>query len=182
MKDLRKYFLAIIPNSSFFDQVEGLKESIKQDFGSKYALKSPAHVTVKMPFSYSEKNEGKLKGLLGNFIEKHQQFTLRIHGVDCFGKRVIFLKVDAPTTLFELQAGLKIFCQRELHLMPELSDRNYHPHMTVAFKDLKPSSFEGIYRKVKEEKLDFYSNVLEIWLLKKEEGRWVKNHSFSLLK
>ncbi|MFC3416342.1 2'-5' RNA ligase family protein [Algoriphagus hitonicola] len=182
MKDLQKYFLAIVPPQPFFDQVESLKEMIRQDFGSKYALKSPAHVTLKMPFSFSLKNEEKLKNKLEMFLANQKQFEIRIHHVDSFGKRVIFLKVEAPESLPHLQMDLKMYCQRELHLMPELSDRNYYPHMTVAFKDLKPSSFDGVFSLVREQKLNFRFSVEEVSLLKKVEGRWLKNHDFILLK
>lgn len=182
MKDLQKYFLAIVPPQPYFDQVEGLKEAIKQEFGCKYALKSPAHVTLKMPFSFPTKNEEKLKEKLQFFFENQKALEIRVHHVDAFGRRVVFLKVKAPNSLFDLQLELKTYCQRELHLMPELSDRNYQPHMTVAFKDLKPAQADEIYHWVQAQKLDFFFGVEQVWLLKKVEGRWLKNHSFSLLK
>ena len=67
MKNMQKYFLAILPPQEFLEKVEELKLHLREKFNVKYALKSPAHVTVKMPFSYDEHKEEKLASMLQDF-------------------------------------------------------------------------------------------------------------------
>lgn len=169
---MQKYFLAIVPDGPIQDKCTGIKNEIREKFNVKYALKSPAHVTLKMPFSYNEAKEEKLIKVLREFLVQFESFPISIGGVDTFGKRVIFLSVKADGRLTKLQSGLKEFCKRELNLVDELSDRNFHPHMTIAFKDLKEIHFEEILNLVRKKSLNEELVVAGVHLLKRIEGRW----------
>jgi len=172
MKIIQKYFLALIPPDLIFSKSHEIKQKIQEKFGLKYALKSPPHITLKMPFSYNEAKEDQLTDRLSEFLADQKPFSLGISGVGTFGQRVIFQGVVPSPELVELQKKLKIFCKRELLLVDELSDRNYHPHLTLAFKDLKPSKFEGVLELVKELQFDAEFKVDRMALLKKTEGKW----------
>lgn len=173
MKVMKKYFLAIIPEGEFQDRVTNLKLEIKDLYQAKYALKSPAHITVKMPFVYNEAKEEKLTEKLGNFIGDYQPMNITIKGVKTFGERVIYLGVEAGQDLYVFQKELKTFCKRELNIVDELSDRNFHPHMTIAFKDIKKSQFQNILQFSSEMNLSQEMVVNQIAMLKKVERQWV---------
>nr|WP_170857120.1 2'-5' RNA ligase family protein [Algoriphagus locisalis] len=177
---MQKYFLAIVPEGKFQEQVTQLKWDIREKFQSKYALKSPAHITVKMPFSYNEAKEEKLFEKLQGFIAGHRPMTMNIAGVKTFGSRVIYLGVEAGQDLFDFQSDLKTFCKRELNLVDELSDRNFHPHMTIAFKDIKKTQFQNILEFATEARLTKDMSVNEIVLLKKVAASWVSHKKLSL--
>ncbi|TDQ17192.1 2'-5' RNA ligase [Algoriphagus boseongensis] len=170
---MQKYFLAIVPPEPVLSQAEGIKQEIKERFNVKYALKSPAHITLKMPFTYNEAKEEALVEKLSQFLSGGPAFPLKIGGIETFGNRVIFLGVEKNSQLIQLQSSLKIFCKKDLHLVDELSDRNFHPHMTLAFKDLKPSKFQEVLHLAKEMAFDAEFLVNEIALLKRIEGRWI---------
>ena len=172
MKSLQKYFLAIVPPEPIFLKSKEIKEKIRGQFNLKYALKSPPHITLKMPFSYNEGKEPYLFSRLSAFLEGQQHFSVRISGIGNFGQRVIFQKISPNDALNQLQAGLKIFCKRELHLIDELSDRNFHPHLTLAFKDLKPTKFEGVLNLSRELEFEADFQVDRLCLLKREGGYW----------
>lgn len=173
MKVMQKYFLAIVPEGAIQENCTEIKNEIRDQFNVKYALKSPAHVTLKMPFSYNEAKEEKLIETLRKFLKQFEPFPISIGGVGKFGKRVIFLKIKADDRLTKLQAELKGFCKRELNLVDELSDRNFHPHMTIAFKDLKEIHFDEILNLVRKKSLNEELVVTEVHLLKRIEGRWI---------
>ncbi len=175
---MQKYFLAIVPEGAIQDSCTEIKNDIRDQFNVKYALKSPAHVTLKMPFSYNEAKEKRLIHDLRKFLIQFESFPISIRGVDTFGKRVIFWKIKADDRLTKLQAELKVFCKRELTLVDELSDRNFHPHMTIAFKDLKEIHFDGILNLARKKSLNEELVVASVYLLKRIEGRWI---SFSKL-
>ncbi len=175
---MQKYFLAIVPEGLIQENCIEIKNEIKEKFNVKYALKSPAHVTLKMPFSYNEAKEEKLIQALRKFTIQFEGFPITLGGVDIFGKRVIFIKVKSDVLLIKLQSALKEFCKRELNLVDELSDRNFHPHMTIAFKDLKEIHFDGILNLAKKRSIQEEYFVAEIHLLKRIEGHWI---SFSKL-
>jgi len=169
---MRKYFLAIIPDEPLYEKVHQLKLDIKDKFRLKYSLKSPPHITLKMPFVYNEAKEEVLIDKLQGFIDGISPFELAIGEIKTFGSRVIFLNVQPKEELIRLQAGLKSYCRRELKLVDELSDRNYHPHMTVVFKDIKKGEFENILNYVRERAVEGSITVESIYLLKKIAGDW----------
>lgn len=170
---MQKYFLAIVPDGHIQEKCTEIKNEIRDKFNVKYALKSPAHVTLKMPFSYNEAKEEKLIQLLRNFLIPVESFPVSFGGVDTFGKRVIFIKVKADDRLTNLQSGLKEFCKRELNLVDELSDRNFHPHMTIAFKDLKEIHFDNILHLIRKHEIKDDFHVDSLILLKRIDGRWI---------
>lgn len=173
MTQLQKYFIAILPPPDFLQQVHELKLKIREEFGVKYALKSPPHVTLRMPFLYNELKEERLVGFLSSFAEDYSPFQLQVKGTDQFRRRVIFLDIHAGEDLFQMQKALRIFCKRNLHLKDELSDLSFHPHMTVAFRDVKKHQFEAVLNRVQEQGLVANFWVKSFFLLKHENGVWL---------
>ncbi|MFC3880129.1 2'-5' RNA ligase family protein [Algoriphagus namhaensis] len=177
---MEKYFLAIVPEGDIQQKALSLKEEICDKHGVKYALKSPAHVTLKMPFVFNEAKEPELISKIGDFLKGYPIFDIRIDGVRTFGNRVIFWDVKADASLFKLQSELNLFCKRELKLVDELADRNYTPHMTIAFKDLKPVKFDPVFELIRENAIFQNYSVSDISVLKKVDGRWKELERISL--
>lgn len=168
-----KYFIAIVPQGDVQDEATRVKEELKEVFGLKYALKSPAHVTLKMPFSWNEAKEEDLIEMVGGFLKQKTGFSLVFDGFGRFGKRVIFIKTKPNNDLNALQSELAAYCKRELNLVKELSDSNYTPHMTVAFKDIKEKLFDEYWKFIKPKKFKMHHKVKSLFILKRVEGRWV---------
>lgn len=172
-KILGKYFIAIVPTDEIQREATKLKEDLKEAFGLKYALKSPAHVTVKMPFSWNEAKENELIDKVSKFLKDKIEFSLEFDGFDRFGKRVIYIKVKPNKQLNTLQSELAEYCKRELKLVKELSDSNYTPHMTVAFKDVQEKRFDEYWSFIKTTKFKKQQQVQSLSILKRVDGRWV---------
>lgn len=173
-RKIEKYLLAIVPEESVCQKITQLKEQLYESFGLKYALKSPPHITLKMPFVHNEKKEGELIKLLQGYIAKEKTFPLSLRGVGAFGNRVSFLKVRYPPELMLFQQGLIRFFKRNLKKHLELSDTNFHPHLTVAFKDFKKGQFDEVMECVKNAAIKESIQVHQVSLLKKVNGLWVK--------
>ncbi|MEX2511833.1 MAG: 2'-5' RNA ligase family protein [Cyclobacteriaceae bacterium] len=169
---MKKYFIGIVPKGEAGALADEIKQDLKEVFGLKYALKSPSHVTLKMPFLFNEKNEGLLLKKLNSFFAQEKRFELQFKGFKTFGKRVIYIGVNYPSELLEIQGRLAQFCKSKLGQTLELSDTNFKPHMTIAFKDLKKSEFEKYLEFLKKYEMDYRSVISDISLLKKEQFRW----------
>lgn len=176
-----KYFIAIVPDGTVQLYATTLKNLMKDKFNLKYALKSPAHITLKMPFLWNENKEEKLGQILEGFCKSIETFKLDLNGFDKFGNRVIFINVKKNQYLAEIQLLLSKFCKTELKLAEELSDSAYHPHMTIAFKDIKPKLFDEYWAFIKTQTFKEKLEVNDIALLKKVEGRWEVVRRFDLI-
>jgi 2'-5' RNA ligase len=82
------------------------------------------------------------------------------------------LRIEQNESLQQFQSELKMFCKRELKLVDELSDRNYHPHLTVAFKDMKSNRFPEVLQLVKEQAFESEFLVNHFYILKRNNGYW----------
>lgn len=173
MASFQKYFLALVPEGELQEKATSLKEMLKERFNIKYALKSPAHITLKMPFTYNEAREDYLEQRLKEFLKDYEPLELIIGGVRKFGDRVVYLNVEAKDDLYLLQKNLKTFCKRELNIVDELSDRNFHPHMTIAFKDLKKNQLPNIIKALEEQPILEKFVPDQIFLLKRVNGMWI---------
>ncbi|HSI78482.1 MAG TPA: 2'-5' RNA ligase family protein [Lunatimonas sp.] len=179
-KTLGKYFIAIVPEGEIQEKSMALKLVLKDTYGIRYGLRSPAHVTLKMPFLWNEKKESELSGKLSRFFEGKLPFEIHFKGVDTFGKRVIFSRVKKNPALNKLQAELIMYCKTVLKQDMELSDRIYTPHMTIAFKDLKEADFSAYLEIAKKMALNERYMVNQVSLLKKDGGKWSVCGTFPL--
>ncbi|WP_209329857.1 2'-5' RNA ligase family protein [Lunatimonas salinarum] len=171
-KKMEKYFIALVPEGRVRELAEDVKAALNERFGVKYALKSPAHVTVKMPFLWKESKEDELKRILSRFAANQEPFPLLLKGFGHFRQRVIYIHIWPQRRLEELQAALQELAKGKLKLDLELSDQSFRPHMTVAYNDLKKRDFQACFDFVRDLGFDQRVQIEDVALLKKRHGKW----------
>lgn len=170
---IARYFIAIIPPSPIYEEINQLKEYCKENFNSKAALRSPPHITLHMPFQWKEAKEEKLILAIQNFASTEQGFQINLKNFSCFEPRVIFIQVERNDTLNSVQKRLQTFCRTQLNLLnAEYRDLPFHPHVTIAFRDLKKSFFPKAWDEFKDKKFEGQFMVSSIALLKQDQKRW----------
>ncbi len=180
---ISKYFIAMVPPSPTYELAAQWKEYFKVEFNSKAALNSPPHITLHMPFEWKTKNESELIDQLTIFSASQKPFELELKNFGSFPPRVIFINVVDNPALTQLQASLARFCKTELNLFnANRLDQPYHPHLTVAFRDLKKAVFPKAWAFVRD--LDFHAQFTcqEVVLLKHDGKVWNKQTLFALNK
>jgi 2'-5' RNA ligase len=141
-KKPKQYFLAIVPPSPVFEEALALKNYFKNRYNSKASLNSPPHITLHMPFRWKEDKEEELTSTLGEFESGLHPFDLNLLNFNSFPPRVIFIDVVPNEQLQALQKKLLRYCKKELNLFnADYKDQPFHPHLTLAFRDLKKSMF-----------------------------------------
>jgi len=174
---ISKYFVAIVPPSPLFEQAWEWKEFFKNEFNAKAALNSPPHITLHMPFEWKTAKEEILIDALQRFASTQNTFSIDLINFGCFPPRVIFIQVAESTELRKLQSDLRQYCKTELDLFnANRLDQPYHPHVTVAFRDLKKAIFPNAWASVRDLEFSgrFYAGELvllrhngKIWEVKK---------------
>lgn len=146
----KKYFIAIVLKDDLLEKAEVLKLELFEKHGLKGALRSPAHITLHRPFEWKEEKESELINALEQFkqFERFKHFELQLNNFSFFEPRVIYIDVKSSDTLFDLQKKLVRHAASKLRLLNEIDDeRGFHPHITVAFRDLK----KPLFYKLREE-------------------------------
>jgi 2'-5' RNA ligase len=168
---VRKYFIAIVIPPPHRGEIEAVKEELHREHGLKGALRSPAHITLHRPFEWKEEKEQVLTDKLSQFTFK-DDFEIALRDYGFFPPRVIFAAVVPDPALESLHDALALFAKRELNLHNETGDeRGFHPHVTVAFRDLRKQKFFGLRPLFESRKLSAVFRYQGFSLLKLED-RW----------
>lgn len=169
--NLKKYFIAIVLPEPLYTKLEKEKETLMLEHGLKGALRSPVHITLHRPFSWKEEKENELIETLQNF-NFHQAFKIQLKDYSFFEPRVIYADVLPNETLNTLHRELTTYAKQELKLFNESDDlRGFHPHVTVAFRDLKKPKFYELQKEFKMKKIEGSFDYKGFSLLKLEK-RW----------
>lgn len=175
---LQKYFIAIVPPKPILEEVLAVKQYVASQYMSKGALRSPAHITLHMPFEYEEDKEQRLTDCLGLFKFGHE-VPVELKNYGCFEPRVIFVDVIANELLQGLQKELVEHVKTRLHLLNQAqSMRGFHPHLTVAFRDLKKPLFYKAWEEFKERPFAAHFDCKTVSLLKLSDAGWAVHREF----
>ncbi len=173
----KKYFIAIVIPEPLFTEIESLKHELLTSHGLKGALRSPAHITLHRPFEWKEEKEGLLIEKLRNF-KFDSDFKIELQDFAWFEPRVIYVNVQSNEQLFELHSRLTSYAKQELKLFNEAEDlRGFHPHVTIASRDLKKPIFYELQESFKSRKLEGIFGYQGFSLLKLE-NKWEFLHLF----
>ena len=156
------YFIAIVPPSDISGRITALKHYMLEKFDSKHALRSPPHITLHMPFKWKPSKQETLEKALFQLAESIQPFNIRLNNFGCFDPRVIFVSVEESpelTTCFEKTRRT----MRTLNVLnANYKDKPFHPHATIAFRDLKKEKFKEAWSEFKTKSFneDFVADSL----------------------
>lgn len=169
---LQKYFIAIVPPEPLLTEIRTIKQNIFKVYHTKGALRSPAHITLHMPFNWEEDKEEKLVDTLQAF-KFSSAFEIVLNNFSCFEPRVLFIDVKANEQLFRLQKELVQQVKSRLNLFNQSDDlRGFHPHVTVAFRDLKKAQFYKMWEEYQHKNVEAMFSCRSICLLKHIDEQW----------
>jgi len=175
------YFIAIVPADPVQAEVMRFKEEIYKQYGSKGALRSPAHITLHMPFKWKHKKFDSLITCLETFAKRQQVLTQELNGFSAFDHRVIYVDVEENAELRAMQKDLMTTVKKELNLFnADYKQRGFHPHMTIAFRDLKKATFLQAWPNYEHREYKAAFEVDSIALLKHNGKQWEVFKNFSM--
>lgn len=166
------YYIAVLAPATINDQVLQWKHFMRDRFGCIVALKSPAHLTLASPFWMNNDLQPVLEQSLEIFSSVRKGFPVRLKNFDSFKPRVIFVHVEASDSLTHLKDDL----ERDLLLNPLLpikkTDKDFHPHITIANRDLHKKDFNAAWESFKSKTYEDSFTVTGISLMKHNRVHW----------
>jgi 2'-5' RNA ligase len=134
-----------------------------------------------MPFRWKETNEAELIEKFRSFTKAFDPIKICLDNFGAFEPRVIFMNVAKSEILEHFQKNIQRFCKKDLNLFnANYREDPYHPHLTVAFRDLRKSAFKEAWEEFKsqEYKMEFMAD--KIALLKHDGKVWKVHKEFTL--
>ena len=175
------YFIALIPGELLREKIKRLKLEIKDRFGARHALKSPAHITLQMPFRMDETTEEKWLSVLSHLAKRQTPFDVKLSGFGCFAPRVIYVKVAGYKEIIGLFEQLKQTLAENPVLSGIRTTKELHPHMTLATRDLTKEMFELAWPGFKDRSFEDTFTAQSFFLLKHNGKYWDIYREFSFL-
>ncbi len=169
------YFLAICPTDRLKEEVYQKKLEISQKYNTNGAFRSSAHITLQMPFKLGQKKAIVLEQDLIKFADKISPFEIELNGFGAFEPRVVYIAVEDNENLNNLHKELESVLKKNQIFNSTHKNRGFHPHITIAFRDLKKRDFYPLWEEVKnkEFKRSFEANGLMLY--RHNGSEWEEN-------
>jgi 2'-5' RNA ligase len=181
-KTEKLYFIAIIPPEPVLGEVMELKHYFRDAYQSKASLNSPPHITLHMPFQWKEEKEAMLIKKIKACSKNFEAGEIQLSNFNAFPPRVIYIDVVKTAWLENMQKQLQRFCKTELNLFnANYKEHPYHPHITLAFRDLKKNAFRAAWEEFKNKRLEAVFKPGGITLLKHDGKVWKVLENFKFV-
>ena len=166
------YFIGIVAPVEIISRVMEWKNYMLQHFNCRVALRSPAHITLIPPFNLDKSEETLLTSDILGFASGRQPFQVRMRNFSSFPPRVIFAGVETSKELKNLQKDVEEYLVNKNYPLKR-STRPFHPHVTIANRDLRKEDYQKAFNYFKSITFDaaFTATHLDL-MISKPEG-WV---------
>lgn len=167
----RMYYVAIVCPSEIDEKVFQFKEWMRKQFGCMVALKSPGHVTLIPPFWMDEAREDELIQTLQQF-KSNETPEIELKDFSHFGDRVLFIQVTEHSHLTQLKEQTETHFLQTFNGVIKKDERPFHPHITVANRDVSPGTFVKAWAHFSKEKFESRFVADAVSVLKLNSGKW----------
>ncbi|NLE33620.1 MAG: 2'-5' RNA ligase family protein [Bacteroidales bacterium] len=166
------YFIALVPHKTLRREIREIKEQFRDEFAAGHALKSPAHITLQIPFKRNSSVESTLSVILEKFASGEEPFTVSLNGFGCFAPRVIFIRIMDHEPIKALHGRLKQKLTEELGFSEGEIMKDVQPHITVATRDLAKEAFREAWPEFESMEFTGSFPVNSLFLLKHNGRSW----------
>jgi 2'-5' RNA ligase len=175
-----RFFIALLPPPDIQASATQIKEYFHENYDSRAALRSPPHITVFPPFQWADADLITISTALTTFAQEQPAPTVELLGFGSFPPRVIYIHVAKTSSLMALQAALTRYLKETLDLQEPARHRHraFTPHLTVAFRDLKPAAFRRSWPEFQDRPFEATFTVPTLTLLRHDGQRWQVHQPF----
>jgi 2'-5' RNA ligase len=166
------YFIALVLPTEINDEILKWKLFMRDHFNCLVALHSPAHITLVPPFWMNDNLENKLEDAISQFSKHQVPFEINLENFAAFKPRVIYADVLSTPHLQVLHDQLYEYLGASNYFPIKKEDRSFHPHVTIATRDLHKKAFYEAWEFFKKGKYKVSCKIKEISLLKHNQKNW----------
>lgn len=169
-----------MPDEPLQSKLMDLKQWVFKESGSKGALRSPAHITLHMPFKWKPEKEVLLTAGLENLASSFSGFSVSLLNYNCFEPRVVYVDVEKNEELVNLRNEVISLSRKTWKLNLPKDLRGFNPHITIGFRDLKKPQFYKVWERLREMNFSANFSATSIVLLKHNGKTWDVYKKFKL--
>ena len=155
------------------------QELIRDRWGPKHALRTPPHLTIIPPIEVSDEEITRLWTLAKEIANQTGPFEIEFNGYGAFKPRVVFINLQASSPLEHLYRNWRTSLERNMgHVLEKYPDRPYHPHLTLAHRDVDRVIFSEMWSYFKEKEIKANVTFDRFCILKHHAAGWSIEEEF----
>lgn len=174
---MKLYFAALVLPNALNEAIQVFKNLMRDRWGCSVALKSPAHITLIPPFWMDETLTASLQHDLDNLCSSVPPFSVTMHHFSAFKPRTIFIEPVLHEPLKKLKETVDLFCKTHVHYSAKPDARPFHPHITIATRDLHKAAFAEAWAYFKSKKYEATFEATGISVLRHNAKTWDVIHT-----
>lgn len=159
--------------------MDDIRMEIAEKFNCRHALKTIPHITLQPPFKTTS-DSAEILNCLKSLSEINHPVTVSTSGFNSFDERVAFIDVAITEELKNLHQRVNQLLH-ENKIVP-INNRPFHPHITLAHRDLNPAFLPEIKHLVEQKEILWKFEVNAVTLLFHLNGRWRSDGEVSMIK
>lgn len=168
------YLIAILPPPELSRVLDLERKSFSEKYHTHKALKVMPHITLIAPFKRPANFETEIHLNLQDYFSDVSPFQIEIKGYGSFQKasKVIFYKIEKSKELLGMHQELVHFMRNNLKFSAAETSYMYHPHITIAYRDLTDENFEKAWAEYETKEFTSAFTCDKVYLLKHDYSRW----------
>lgn len=153
-----------------------------EKYNCKVGLKSPAHITLVPPFWLEDEKENQLTSDIDFASARLHPFSISANNFSAFKPRTIFIEIVANEQLHRTKKATDEVFKNNPFYNIKIDTRPFHPHITIATRDLFKKSFFEIWPWFAEKKFEEHWICEGISILRHNKKNWDVIHTSQLNK
>lgn len=177
------YLTAILPPPELSEQIDDIRKELSERYKIYAALKPPVHITLYRPINIKDDFENTLIKLLKPVCYSHTPFTQDLLNFESFNIQTLFISAVKNPLLGSLQKDIaSVFNKNKIDPKEVKGNTTFHPHITIAYRDIPPDVFPKIWQELKNRKFKRSFLIDRFTLLKHNGKQWQVFKEFALQK
>lgn len=173
---MKMYYMAIVLPEELNQEILEYKNYMHERYECKVGLKSPAHITIIPPFWTDEEKEQEIVNEIDRVSSATMSFDIKTDNFSSFKPRTIFIEVKNNDALDQLKKNAEnYFVNKDYKIRKE--DRPFHPHITIATRDLHKKAFAEAWPMFAEKEFEKTFMAKGLSLLKHNGKNWDVIHT-----
>ena len=172
-----RYFIALIPPDAIAGEVTEFRNDFALNYNSKAALKNMPHITLKAPFKIEAAKHNEVMDWFANLPVGEKPFEVELKDFGVFDNPknpVVFVHPVVTDAMANVQeAVVNSFEEAFPNVALHFTERNFKPHMTIAYRDLFYTEFEKAWQVYQDKKYKAIFLADRIYLLKHNGKEWL---------
>jgi 2'-5' RNA ligase len=169
---MNMYFVAVVLPEELNEKILEWKRHMYEKYKCCVGLKSPAHITIVPPFWMEAYKEEQLLSDVEAISREFRSFPMATNNFSAFRPRTIFVAVSPSDELARLKKASDDFFRENEFYNLKIETRAFHPHITIATRDLFKKDFFEVWPYFAEKKFEKEWTASGLSVLRHNTKNW----------